>query len=190
MIFTLSPVAATEGYGEAILPLAAAKRQIKVEIDDDDQLIAVLRDAAIGFVEQYTNVRLGRSEDMVASFAGFCSAMRLGVGPAATVEITAVSYINSDGDSMDMDEDEWRLGVDGSLLPALNTCWPSGAGIVTVTFDAGYTDDDRPAALVQAAALFLGYLYRNREAVMETGMDGAIPTNVAWLCDRYRLPVM
>jgi uncharacterized phiE125 gp8 family phage protein len=192
MLFTLNPIAISGGYGEGILPLADAKRHLRVDADfaDDDPLIEVLRDAAIDAVEKYCNIRLAETTGIVARFADFGPGMRAGIGPAASVVVTGVSYIDSAGEAADISAGGWRLDVLGNLLPALNTAWPTSYGPVTVTFTAGYTAANRPPALVQAARFMLAHLYAQREAVLVTGIGGELPLGFRFLCDQFRMPVI
>ena len=190
MLFTLNPIDIAEGYGEGILPLAEAKAHLGVLADDDDALIKMLRDAAIDAVEKYCNIRLAETTGIVARFEGFGSRMRAGIGPAASVLVTGVSYVDSAGEAADIEAGGWRLDVLGNLLPALNTAWPTSYGPVTVTFTAGYTDDNRPRGLVHAAKMMLAHLFMQREAVITGTISGEAPFGFRFLCDQYRLPVI
>jgi uncharacterized phiE125 gp8 family phage protein len=192
MLFTLNPIDLVEGYGEGILSLANAKAHLRVDADytDDDDLIGLLRDAAIDAVEKYCNLRLDRTTGIVARFEGFGPGMRMGVGPEATVDVTGISYVGSAGEPVTVDAGGWRLDVLGRVIPAVGGAWPSTYGPVTVTFDAGYTDANRPAALVQAARFMLAHLYSQREAVLSSGTGGELPLGFRFHCDRYRMPVI
>lgn len=192
MLFTLTPVDLVEGYGEGILPLADAKAHLRVDADYfvDDDLIGLLRDAAIDAVEKYCNLRLDRTEGMVARFEGFGPGMRMGVGPEATVDVTGVSYIDSSGVTVSIDTGGWRLDVLGRVIPAVGSAWPTTYGPVTVTFDAGYTPANRPPALVQAARFMLAHLYSQREAVLTGTISGELPLGFRFHCDRFRMPVI
>lgn len=192
MLFTLTPIDVDEGYGESILSLADAKAHLRVDADfvDDDPLIEMLRDAAIDAVEKYCNIRLAETVGMQARFEGFGPGMRAGIGPAASVVVTGVSYVDSAGEAAAIDAGGWRLDVLGNLLPALNSAWPSSYGPVTVTFNAGYTDANRPRGLVQAARFMLAHLYANREAIVSSGMNAELPLGFRFYCDQHRLPVI
>ncbi len=192
MLFTLTPVDLVEGYGERILPLADAKAHLRVDADYfvDDDLIGLLRDAAIDAVEKYCNLLLDRTVGMVARFEGFGPGMRMGVGPEATVDVTGVSYIDSSGADASIDTGGWRLDVLGRVIPAVGSAWPTTYGPVTVTFDAGYTAANRPPALVQAARFMLAHLYSQREAVLTGTISGELPLGFRFHCDRFRMPVI
>lgn len=190
MIFHLTPSALSEDYGDALLPLALAKSHLRVDGDDEDDLIVALRDAAVDMVEQYANLRMGPVTGMVARFDGFGERMRVGVGPLGHFVVTGVSYVDSAGETIELGDGGWRVDVSGGLVPPIPTlAWP-GASDVTVTFSAGYPAGQCPAALLAAARLFLGHLYINREAVITGTISSDLPLSFTALCDRYRMPVL
>lgn len=189
MLFTLTPMAMPDGYGEALLSLDAAKLHLRVDDAEEDDLIEVLRDAALQLVEKFCSVRLGVVTGIVATFPTFGRCMHLGVGPVPTITVTAVSYIGSDGEPVDLPAGSWRLSVDGALVPAPGTSWPTG-GPVTVTFVAGYAADACPRPLIAAAKLALGHLYAMRDVAMEGEASGGMPAAFGLLCSGYRMPVL
>jgi uncharacterized phiE125 gp8 family phage protein len=190
MLFTLTPSAPAEGYGEALLAIDAAKAWLRVDGDDEDDLIEALRDAAIDMVEQYTNVRLAPVSGLIARFAGFGARMRVGIGPVSTLTVSAIGYVDGAGEAQTIDAGGWRIDAGGDLMPAIGATWPQGGGEVTVTFSAGYPEGACPAGLIAAAKMFLAHLYRNREAVVVGAVSGELPLGFTTLCDRYRLPVL
>lgn len=190
MLFTLTPIDVAEGYGEGILPLADAKAHLRILHDDEDDRIAFCRDAAIQAVENYCNIRLAETTGIVARFADFGSGMRAGIGPAASVVVTGVSYVDSAGEAAAIDAGGWRLDVLGNLLPALNTAWPTSYGPVTVTFNAGYTDANRPRSLVMAAKMMLVQMFDNWDEMLSGEVSIAAPPGFRFLCDQVRMPVI
>lgn len=187
MAFELVPVASVDG--EAVLPLAAAKAHLRVTHGAEDDLIEALRGAAVDAVQQYSMKQLVSG---AWTWKGnFANPMRLGVGPVTAV--TAISYLDSSGASVDLVAGDWRLGPNGTVLSGIGKTWPSaapGEGVVTVAFTAGYANDTRPAALVSAVKLMLGHLYKHREGVIVGTISGEMPMGVTHLCDLYRPPVI
>src|SRR3546814_311545 len=112
MLFTLVPTSIDDAYGEAILSLVQAKAHLHVDGADEDDLIKALRNASIDMVQQYSGTRLNLTTGMVARFDNFGEGMRAGVGPAASVDVTAVSYVDTAGTVINMDATAWRGGVD------------------------------------------------------------------------------
>lgn len=190
MLFTLVPTSIDDAYGEAILTLAQAKAHLHVDASDEDDLIKALRNASIDMVQQYSGTRLKLTTGLLARFAGFGDSMRAGIGPAATVGVTAVSYVDTTGATVNLTSTDWRVGVDGRLLPAIGASWPEAGGPVTVTFSAGFAAGQCPGALVSAVKLMLGHLFANREAVVTSGTVSELPLGVQSLCDLYRAPVI
>lgn len=188
MIFELLHAPYDAGYGEALLPLAECKQQMKVDTDDDDALIEVLRDAALEFVERYCSVRLTETTGLAWKAEGFPCAGRpivLGVEPVSA--ITAIAWLDGNGAAVTGDASDYRVGLHGELLPVIGGDWPSDVGGgVEITFTAGYADGAAPRSLLHAARLFLGHLYKNREAVTDRGSEGEVPFGVRALCSPYR----
>jgi uncharacterized phiE125 gp8 family phage protein len=192
MIFELLREPMADGYGDALLPLAECKQQLSIDASDTewDVLIPVLRDAAIGFVEDYCETRLaevtGIEWQAEAFPAADTRALELGVYPVSAV--TAIAWADSAGEAVTGDPADFRIVSRRQLLPAIGgDGWPSDVGgSITITLDAGYTDSDAPAPLLQAARLFLGHLFKHREAVITSGMAAEVPLGVTQLCSRYR----
>lgn len=188
MIFELLHAPYASGYGEALLPLATCKEQLKVEITDDDDLIAILRDAALEFVERYCSLRLKETTGLIWKAERFPCAgqsIKLGVGPVSA--ITAIEWLDGDGATVNGTLSDYRLGLHNEVLPAIGGSWPSDVGGgVQITFTAGYADDAAPSSLLQAARMFLGHLYKFREAVTDRGTEAEVPFGVRQLCSRFR----
>lgn len=191
MIFTLDIAAMPAGYGEALLPLAAAKAHLRVLHDDEDDLIDALRDAAVTMVEQFTGLVLAprtgadamvwRAEALPVTTAP----IRLGVRPIRS--IVSMSYLDSAGDEQAVDVADLRI-VDGdSIMPKPGARWPVGvAGGVTVTFAVGLDGGKVPASLIHAAKMFVATLYDQRELAVSDGLEGEITAGFAMMCRPYR----
>jgi uncharacterized phiE125 gp8 family phage protein len=190
MIFELDPGAMAAGYGEAVLSLADAKAHLNVIEDHDDTLIAALRDAAVDFVERRSSLFLRPRTGVIWHGAGFGPMMKLGRGPVTAV--TAVSYRDRAGATVNLVADDWRVGPGGRLLPAYGKAWPSDVGGgVMVTFSAGFTSVATEApALISAVRMMLAHLYDNREAVVTGTITSEVPMGVAQMISLYRSPVI
>lgn len=179
------------GYGDAVLPIAAAKLHCRVSHDDEDDLIGALRDAAVDLIEQMSSVYLNPRTGLIWTGAGFGPSMRLGVGPVSAV--TAISYVDASGADVALDSGAWRLGPRGEVLPAIGTEWPLDcAGPVTVTFNAGLaTAATGPGPrLVQAVRMMLAHFYDQREAVTGASVRMEVPLGVRQLVSSARVPVI
>lgn len=190
MRFTLDLAALPAGYGEALLPLADAKAHLRVLEDDEDDLIAALRDAAIDAVEQYTGLRLrARTGADALTWRGEClptddsQMLRLGARPATA--LTSIVWLDSSGASVTGDVATLRI-VDGDgLLPKPGESWPSDvAGGVTIVFACVLAT--APPALIMAAKMLLATFYTNRESVVTSGMTAELSHGFKMLCAPYR----
>lgn len=193
MRFELGHVAMPDGYGNGILSLDACKDHLRVEDDDQNDLIGALRDAAIEYVERYCGVKLGAQTGLTWRAESLPSAASAYVDLALrpVTGITSVVWQDSAGAEVDGLVDDFRASESGRLRPAIGKCWPSGvAGEVVVTFDAGYAANEAPNSLLSAVKLMLGHLYMNREAVLTTGMAGEVPLGVSALCAPFRQVVI
>lgn len=162
--------------GEAILPLADAKLHLRVSHDDEDTLIAGLRNAACEYVERVSGIALAPAEYRWEG-AGLARVSGLPMRPVTA--IVEVSYHDGDGEAATYTGA--RL-VNGSVYPAANESWPSSYGYASVTFTAGV---DCPPDLLAAVKLMLGHLYMNREASSADAIK-EIPLGVMALIDTYR----
>ncbi|WP_394658567.1 head-tail connector protein [uncultured Novosphingobium sp.] len=184
MIFELLHSPYPEGYGEKLLPLDACKVHLKIDGDDEDDLIAALRDAAVQVVELYCSIKLLASdvEWRGSSFprrAG--AALPLSVAPVTAIE--TISWRSATGDEVDGLAGGYRITGRGDVLPAIGGEWPSDVGgDIIVKFKAGYAQGAAPPALLTAVRLFLGHLYKNREAVTDRGTEAEIPFGVRQIC--------
>ena len=102
-----------------------------------------------------------------------------------------VSWLDSDGDTVTGDASIWRIVRRDEIAVKPGSSLPSGvAAGVTITFTAGFTDANRPAALVQAVKMFAAHLFRHRESVSSGVQAGEIPLGFRQLCSAYRMPVI
>lgn len=190
MEFELSPFALPADYGDGIVSLAEMKQHLRVLDDDEDDLIGLFRDAAVDMVERYCSLRLAPCTGLVWQAERLPGKLQLGVGPVTS--ITGLTYLDNVGASQSADVAGLRVGVGGVVQPLPGSSWPSGvAGGVSLTFTAGFTAANRPAALVQAVKMFCAHLFLNREAVTANGAAGGeIPLGFRMLCGAYRMPVI
>lgn len=191
MNFELAPFDLDAGYGESIVSLADMKEHLRVTFDDEDTLIGLLRDAAVDFVERYCGVRLGECTGLEWRAESLPSRVDLGVWPVTG--ITSIAFLDSDGDAASGTASDWRIVRRDQIALKPGKSLPSGvaAGVV-ITFDAGFTDAQRPAALVHAVKLFCAHLYINREATSSGAgvISGEVPLGFRHLCGAYRMVVI
>ena len=185
-MFELAPFALPADYAEAILPLSRVKNQCSIEQDETefDDLLPLLRDAAVDMVERYCGVALAPKTGLVWNAEALPRRLILPVRPVTA--ITAVEYLDPAGAEQVFAPEGLRIGLRGELLARPGVAWPRIGGGLRVTFDAGFTAADRPAVLVQAAAMFCAHLFLHREAVITGTISGEIPLGFRQLCAPFR----
>lgn len=166
--------------GEAILPLVDAKAHIRVLHDEENDLIASLRNAACEYVERVSGVALAEA-DYIWEGDSFARMVAFPLRPVTA--IGSVAY--TDGDGASATYNGARI-VNGAVFPAFGESWPSAYGYVAVTFSAGLASPDEAPDLIAAVKLLLGHLYTNREAVVTGTIATDLPLAVDALIQTHR----
>lgn len=159
-----------------------AKAHLKVDFDDDDDLIEGFVAAATALLDGPDGL-LGRAlsaQTLVATIEGFPGEPReildhlhrermrwhglaLRCLPIGVIE--SVSYIDPTGAPATVDASVYALTPDGRLRLAFDQAWPqarSRRDPVTITYTAGY--ETLPKPIRAAILLMVGDLYENRDA--------------------------
>jgi uncharacterized phiE125 gp8 family phage protein len=187
MIFELLHAPYPVGYCDAILDLEACREHLRVDDDADDDLIAALRDASIEFVERYCEIRLLSTEGIEWRAEGFPNNRPISLSVSPVTAITAITWRNGSGNAVTGTPGDYRLTAKGDVSPAIAGQWPSGVGgDVVIQFTAGYAEGEAPPSLLAAVRMFLGHLYKNREAVTDRGTEGEVPFGVRQICAPFR----
>jgi uncharacterized phiE125 gp8 family phage protein len=174
--------------------LTEAKAHLRVDFDDDDDLITALIAAATDHVDGWAGV-LGRAlvtQTWRQDFNCFRPSLRLPLAPAS--EIKSVTYLDPDGVQQTVDPSNYALWADGAgpLVYFVTGFSPPATSIegkaVSVTYVAGYGDADAVPAPIKAAILLLiGQWYENREAAISApGTMQTLPFAVDALLTPYR----
>lgn len=163
--------------------LAEAKAHLRVDIDDDDDLIGQLIEAAVDAAQIFTRRQFIEAEFIWTAdrFPSGSKAIELPRPPLISVE--SITYIDDDGEDVEMDVADYVVDetdlTGGRVTPAYEATWPLARNTpasVRVAFTAGYGDEASsvPAGIRAAIKLIIGHLYENREAVIV----GTIATEV------------
>lgn len=180
---TASWASASDADAQPAVDLEDVKRHLRVDGDDEDVEIEIYRDAAIGWVEEYTGRALTR-QSFTWTGASFRRGDWLPRRPVRAIE--AVAYLDGRGIPNRMLAG-WRFTENG-LAVAVGGGWPSVASspdAVSISYEAGYDDALRlPAPLRTAVIMMAAHLYTHRDASAEP------PATVTVLCSPYRQPVV
>lgn len=180
---------ASEASAQPAVDLEDVKRHLRVDGDDEDVEIEIYRDAAIGWVEEYTGRSLTR-QSFTWTGASFRRADWLPRRPVRAIE--TVAYLDGRGVPSRMLAG-WRFTENG-LAVAVGGAWPvaaSSSDAVTISYEAGYDDTvPLPKALKVAVLMMAGHFYRNREAAAAAVSVTEVPFGVLELCRPFRQPVL
>ena len=149
------------------------KEWIRVDTDDDNELIAELIDAGVHYFENATNRQLITATWTLklATFPNNGGDLIMTVSPLQSVN--SVTYVNTSDEVTTWHSDNYVVDTDsnvGRLRPAYNIDYPSDVRgydqDVIVHFKAGYGDEasDIPCAASTAIKLLVGNWYENRES--------------------------
>jgi hypothetical protein len=168
---------------EPVVSVDEAKAHLRVDFDDDDDLIEGLVAAATATLDGPDGV-LGRAlgtQALEATLEGFPGARHLALGGlwhsgfnrerhgvplrcAPVQSIVSVEYLDANGDPQTLPDTVYELTADGRLRLKFGQCWPQTQthdAPVTVSYVAGY--EVLPPPLRAAILLLTGDLYENRE---------------------------
>jgi uncharacterized phiE125 gp8 family phage protein len=185
----------TVAPAEPLLSLAEVKAHVRVDHDDEDDLISSLIAAATDHLDGRAGV-LGRAlvtQTWVQEWSGFPACRRIRL-PLPDVQSVTISYIDADGAEQTFPASDYHLTHDArSGLAILDDAasWPSAddqPDAVTVTMVAGFGDREAvPAAIRIAAMILVATWYASREAVVTGATASVTPISVDRLIQPYRL---
>jgi uncharacterized phiE125 gp8 family phage protein len=156
-------------------PVTLAEAQLHLRLDTigsppehpDDTLVQTLITAARENAEHYTGVTIAACDYRVK---GDATSDQLSLQTYPVTSIASVTYEDGEGVVQTLDPADYEL--DNFPRPARLVIKRNFPGrTLTVTFSAGYTDEQspnpfpRPAGIKAAILLMLGNLYDNRESV-------------------------
>jgi uncharacterized phiE125 gp8 family phage protein len=170
---------------DSVITVADLKEHLRVDHSDEDTLITSLRAAAISWIEDYCNTRLG---DVTAvGYLDFFYNARFPVGPVNS--ITSVTYTDANGDTQtlaaakywyDIKTKSARITFDN--VPQL---YDDTFHAVQINMNVGYAEADVPEPVLHAIRLLVGHLYENRQQVTRTKLN-ELPLGIHSLVSPYR----
>lgn len=177
---------------EPVVSLEEAKLRLRVDHDNDDELIEALVAAATQHVDGPTGW-LGRAigEQTLELRLDRFGSKAIGLPFRPIIGIDSVTYLDDSGADVDLAEgDGWRWSPGSHLLlPPYNQSWPSGrcdADAVRIRYRAGYNGEDFdaggtgpvPEPIRTAIMLYAGVWYENREETLTGLTVAALPPHV------------
>jgi uncharacterized phiE125 gp8 family phage protein len=138
------------------ISLEAVKQHLRVEHDDDDEMILSLIDAAVEHFDGADGI-LGRAivqQIWELRLDSFPPCLEVPLPPL--IGIDSIKYVDVSGDVLTIDPSKYQVVVEGFrkalVVPAYRLIWPVPRDVrdaVTVTFTAGYASvsEDSPIEL-------------------------------------------
>jgi uncharacterized phiE125 gp8 family phage protein len=181
----------------ALLTLADAKQQLRVDYEDDDLLITALIAAAGDQIDDLT-MRRYASQTLEWVLNGWSSQMVLPIAPLGgfgNIAVTSISYVDLSGAEQVLDPSQyWARPYRQTLaiVPRWFVIWPwlgDGAERVVIEIAIDVDEIALPPAVTHAARLLVSHWYANRDAVV--GVDnrdssGPLPFGVEQLLSAQR----
>ncbi|MBC7193870.1 head-tail connector protein [Marinobacter sp.] len=163
------------------MSLQEAKAHLRVDIADDDGLIAALITAAREYCEAFQRrAYVTQAWEFTLDAWPNDNEIRLPRPPLQSV--TAITYRDSAGTEYTMPTTDYLVDIKsepGRIVLAYGKVWPSltlyPAGAISIRYVAGYGDAAAvPQRVKQAMLLLIGHWYEHREGVITGTITKAI----------------
>ncbi|MBX6328574.1 MAG: phage head-tail connector protein [Pseudolabrys sp.] len=173
------------------ITLAEAKNFLRVEHDDDDDLITALVSGARSHVENATRAAL-ITQRWRLSLDGWPEEGRIEIRPAPLQALAAARVYDENGAARDLDTQAFVVDNAASVLAFAPSALPRpgriAAGIaLDVVCGYGETGAAIPEPLRQAVRLLVAHWYENRGLVAIGHETALLPQTVAALLAPFRL---
>ena len=190
----LKDLVRTEAAEETPVSLDEIKRHLRIDHDDDNDLLLELNATATAELDGYDGV-LGRclgAQTWVLHLPCFPRG-RLQLPLPPLIDVVSIEYVDTDGVSRTVSAADYVV-LDGAIAAvdlASGKSWASTARqarAVSITFIAGY--DPAPEPIKAAIKLMVGDLYANPEAqfVAQGALTVLANRTADRLIQRYRIP--
>lgn len=194
--------------------LEEAKAHLRLDFNDDDQLVLSLISAAREVVEgnlrravfsqtyeltldqfPYPTGTLTRTPDQRENYlfpSIYFSDYAIEFPLSKVTSVDSITFVDVTGEKVTLPEAQYAFDVNtvpARIVPSNGGTWPYinsySPGSITITFKAGeWNSDTVPASVKQAMLLLLGHWYANREAVTDKAMT-TLPMAVDCLLARF-----
>jgi len=162
--------------------LEEAKSHLRVDIDDDNDLINSYLLAARQYAETFTR-RVFITQTLEIVLDEFPDGKIVLESPPIQSIVAFTYLVSGDDEATDVDADTYRLDTyNGELALAPSESWPADTletgGAISIQYKAGYGDDaaDVPETIRTAINFLVAHWYEHREPVAV----GTIAVNIPW----------
>jgi uncharacterized phiE125 gp8 family phage protein len=176
------------GGGE-VVSLTDAKAFLKVDIDDDDELIIAMVKSARLWAEKYTGRQL-----ITAVYDLYLDEFpdTIELYPCPVTQISSIKYYDADGVEQTLSSTYYTTDIisePARIVEAPDYDWPDTDGrinAITIRYTTGYTLATVPYPIKQAILFIIGHLYENRQSVTKD-VYRMMPRSSEYLLDFYKV---
>lgn len=193
VMLMLNPVVITPPI-EMPVSLELVKQHLRVDHDDDDELIEQYIAAAVGMFDGW-NGSLHRclvSQELEQAYARFSECMEIPLGDV--IELIELTYLDSSGDTQTLSINDFQSinrGGKNYLIAPNGYSFPQtlvAVNAIRLKYKAGFGDAAKvPTAIKQAILLTVGHFYENHDATTTERNLKELPLGVERLTNQYRL---
>lgn len=188
----------------APISLEQAKVHLRVDIDEQDDMIEGYLAAAVSYLEEICNrsfisstwdFYLDDDWPWILDFETNRHLQMIEVPKAALVSVTSITYVDTSGVTQTLASNQYVVdgaGAIGRIYPAYGVTWPSvrcQPRAITVRFVAGYgtSPDNVPMPIKQAILLLVSHFHEQRQPVSVGQAVNSVPMAVDALIAPYRV---
>ena len=179
---------ASNGTASEVLSTSELKAFLRVTHSTEDTLIEAIRQAAINYVEQFCNIRLG-DRSATFFFSEFPDFVELPIGPVNS--ITNVKYATSDSTTATMPSSDYYVtsGRDPMLISFNNipSVFSDTYKKLQITVDLGYAEASVPAPIKHAVKLLVAHMYDQRAPEVSGTITTKLKIGLESLLNPYRI---
>lgn len=192
----------TAAAGEPV-DVELAKLHLRVDIDEDDELIVGCIAAARSYVEtvcgrslvsQTWDYTIDRQWPWSLNLDTMCHEQQIDLPVAPLVSVTSITYVDAAGATQTLASNQYVVdgsNVIGRIYPAYSVTWPSVRDqnrAITVRFVAGYgTAASIPEGIKQALLLLIGHFYAQRQPAVIGEVANEVTLAVSALVAPHRV---
>lgn len=167
-----------------VISLAVAKDHLKVDGDDENELISSYIDAAIEHAENYTGISI-KEALYEYRFSSFPSEFLFKTNPVQSID--SIVYLDENNAEQTLDASKYELVQTDRYFSTiifeddLPTLAASQKAVI-INVSTGFEESKTPAVIKSAILLILGALYENRQDKIQK-----LPTASQSLLGAYRI---
>jgi len=171
----------------SIITVAQLKEHLRVDHTDEDTLIEAYRDAAIAWIEDYCNTRLG--DVSAVGYMDYFYNARFPIGPVNS--IASVTYTDTANQTatlptakywFDIKTKATRMTFDN--VPDL---YDDTFNAVQINMNVGYAEADIPQPFITAIRWMVAHLYEQRQPIISGSLLTMLPIGLYAILNPYRV---